>query len=109
MCKFIHYIVTVLSVFCKSCVYISGSGRQTGKYQIDVNMIGEYEVQYSTSRKFDSPQTITIKDRKSCSETIKDLREGEKYYVRVRALTFVGDGDGYIRSGWSRTKSRKAG
>lgn len=136
------------------CVYISGSGRQTGKYQIDVNMIGEYEgqktlyyfirpkapritgvsvcedglvvawgeadlqkngwidgyeVQYSTSRKFDSPQTITIKDRKSCSETIKDLREGEKYYVRVRALTFVGDGDGYIRSGWSRTKSRKAG
>ena len=136
------------------CVYASGSGRETGKYRINVNLMDEYEgrktlyyfirpkapritevsacegglvvtwneadlqkngwidgyeVQYSTSRKFDSPQTITIKNRQSCSEEIKDLPEGEKYYVRVRALTFVGDGDGYIRSSWSRTKSQKAG
>lgn len=134
------------------CAYLSGSGRETGKYKIEVNLIGEYEgqkilcyfirpkapditkvsacedgfvvswkeadlqkggwidgyeVQYSTSRDFVSPQTITIEDRLSCSETITDLSDGEKYYVRVRALTLTVDG--YIRSAWSNVKSIKAG
>ncbi|MBQ8793539.1 MAG: hypothetical protein IJZ63_02200, partial [Clostridia bacterium] len=62
---------------------------------------------YSTSRDFVSPQTITIEDRLSCSETITDLSDGEKYYVRVRALTLTVDG--YIRSAWSNVKSIKAG
>ena len=46
-----------------------------------------YQVQYSTSSKFTkkTTKTVTVKTTKALSKTIKGLKSGKKYYVRVRA------------------------
>ena len=43
-----------------------------------------YEIQYSTSNSFTASKTKTIKTKKT-SYTIKKLKKGKNYYVRVRA------------------------
>lgn len=46
-----------------------------------------YEVTYSTSKKFTKKTTkrVTIKKAKTKKTTIKNLKKGKKYYVKVRA------------------------
>lgn len=44
-----------------------------------------YQIRYSTSKSFKSWRTITIKDCKTLSKTIKKLRQGKTYYAKVRA------------------------
>lgn len=45
-----------------------------------------YQVQYSTSSKFtkSKTKTVTVQGAKKVSKTIKKLKSGKKYYVRVR-------------------------
>lgn len=62
-----------------------------------------YQVQYSTSSKFKSAKTVTVKGYKSTSKTITKLTKNKKYYVRVRTYKTVGKVNYY--SGWSNTKS----
>ncbi|MGN1123984.1 MAG: leucine-rich repeat protein, partial [Eubacterium sp.] len=49
--------------------------------------IAGYKVEYSTSKKFTkkTTKTVTVKSTKALSKTIKGLKSGKKYYVRVRA------------------------
>jgi endoglucanase len=47
-----------------------------------------YEIQYSTSAAFKSGKTVT-KNTKKSSYTIKKLKKGKTYYVRVRAYKVV--------------------
>ena len=62
-----------------------------------------YQVQYSTSSKFKSAKTVTVKGYKSTSKTITKLTKNKKYYVRVRTYKTVGKTNYY--SGWSGAKS----
>ena len=62
-----------------------------------------YQVQYSTSSKFKSAKTVTVKGYKSTSKTITKLTKKKKYYVRVRTYKTVGKTNYY--SGWSGAKS----
>lgn len=62
-----------------------------------------YQVQYSTSSKFKSAKTVTVKGYKSTSKTITKLTKNKKYYVRVRTYKTVGKVNYY--SGWSNVKS----
>lgn len=62
-----------------------------------------YQVQYSTSSKFKSAKTVTVKGYKSTSKTITKLTKNKKYYVRVRTYKTVSKVNYY--SGWSNTKS----
>lgn len=62
-----------------------------------------YQIQYSTSSKFKSAKTVTVKGYKSTSKTITKLTKNKKYYVRVRTYKTVGKVNYY--SGWSNTKS----
>ena len=51
-----------------------------------------YKVEYSTSKKFTkkTTKTVTVKTTKALNKTIKGLKSGKKYYVRVRAYTTSG-------------------
>ena len=62
-----------------------------------------YEVQYSTSSKFKSAKTKTVKSYKTTSLTIKSLKAKKKYYVRMRTYKTV-SGKKYY-SAWSSKKS----
>ena len=62
-----------------------------------------YQVQYSTSSKFKSAKTVTVKGCKNTSKTITKLTKNKKYYVRVRTYKTVGKVNYY--SGWSNVKS----
>lgn len=69
-----------------------------------VNGVSGYEVQYSTSSKFKNAKTVT--EKKNNKKTIKKLKKGQKYYVRVRAYKLVDDKKVY--GTWSAIKSIKA-
>lgn len=66
-----------------------------------------YEVQYSTSKKFTSKttRTVKIKSSKTKKTTIKKLTKGKKYYVRIRAYKTVSKKPVY--GAWSSVKNIK--
>lgn len=66
-----------------------------------------YEVQYSTSKKFTSKttRTVKIKSSKTKKTTIKKLTKGKKYYVRIRAYKTVSKKPVY--GTWSSVKNIK--
>ena len=61
-----------------------------------------YQIQYSTSKKFTGAKIVTLKGN---SRTIKSLKKGKTYYVRVRTC-YKSSGVIY-RSAWSDVKSIK--
>jgi len=67
--------------------------------------VSGYQIQYSTSKKFTSAKTKTVKSAKTTSTTIKSLKAKKTYYVRVRTYKTV-NGKRYY-SGWSSYKSAK--
>ncbi len=69
-----------------------------------VSDISGYEVQYSTSKKMKSAKTVNAK-KSAKKTTIKKLKKGKKYFVRVRAYKTV-DGK-KIYSDWSAVKNVK--
>ncbi len=71
-----------------------------------VSGISGYEIQYSTSKKFTKKTTKTVSAKSSSKKTtIKKLKKGKKYYVRLRAYKTV-DGK-KVYSDWSAVKSVK--
>ena len=71
-----------------------------------VSGISGYEIQYSTSKKFTKKTTKTVSAKSSSKKTtIKKLKNGKKYYVRIRAYKTV-DGK-KVYSDWSAVKNVK--
>lgn len=65
-----------------------------------------YQIQCSTDKHFEnSTKTITVKKNHSTSKTIKKLKSGKKYYIRMRTYKEV-DGK-KVYSKWSKTKKVK--
>ncbi len=66
-----------------------------------------YQVQYSTSKKFTKKATKTSKvaTKKALNKTVKSLKSGKKYYVRVRA--YKTSNGKTVYSSWTATKSVK--
>ena len=66
-----------------------------------------YEMQYSTSSKFTKKTTKTVKVKKGNTNkaTVKRLKKGKKYYVRIRAFKTVSGKTLY--GAWSTVKSVK--
>lgn len=54
-----------------------------------------YRVVYSTSSKFNGSKKVNIKSAKTTSRTVKKLKSGKKYYVKVRAYTKDGSKNVY--------------
>ncbi len=78
----------------------AGKKAFTVKYKKQTTGSG-YEIQYSTSSKFKSAKTATVKSNKTVSKTVKKLTSKKTYYVRVRTVK------GKIKSAWSATKKVK--
>lgn len=64
-----------------------------------------YQIQYSTSKKFTSAKTKTLKSYKTSTVTLSGLKAKKTYYVRVRTYKTV-DGKKYY-SNWSSYKYKK--
>ena len=80
----------------------AGSKKFTVKWYKRTTQTTGYQVQYSTSRKFSSPKTVTIGKTGTTSKTISKLKAKKKYYVRVRTYKTV-NGTKYYSS-WSKAK-----
>ncbi|WP_304528311.1 fibronectin type III domain-containing protein, partial [Romboutsia ilealis] len=62
-----------------------------------------YQIQYSTSKKFSKPTSIT---KTTKSYTSKALKKNKTYYVRVRAYKLDSTG-AKVYGKWSTVKSKK--
>lgn len=64
-----------------------------------------YQIRYSTSKSFSkkSTKTATVKSYKTTKKTVKKLKAGRKYYVKVRTYKKV-KGTNYYSS-WSKVKT----
>ena len=82
-----------------------------GKKQIKatykkVSNITGYQVQVATNKKFTkNKKTVTVKGAKKTTATVKKLKGGKKYYVRIRTYKTV-NGKKYYSS-WTKVKSVK--
>ena len=63
-----------------------------------------YEIQYSSSNKFTSAKTktVTIKSNSKISHTVKGIKDGTTYYVRIRGYRTIAGKKYY--SSWGKTK-----
>lgn len=77
----------------------------TVKWKKQSKKTSGYQVQYSTSKKFKSKKTVTIKGKKKNSRVLKKLKGGKKYFVRVRAYRSINGTKLYSK--WSKVKSKK--
>ena len=64
-----------------------------------------YELQYALKSSFAGAKTVKIKKNATVSATIKKLKTGKTYYVRLRSYKTVGKKTYY--SAWSKGKSGK--
>ena len=64
-----------------------------------------YQVQYALKSNFAGAKSVKVKKAATVKTTVKSLKSGKKYFVRVRAYKSVGKKTYY--SAWSRTKSIK--
>ncbi|MCC8075835.1 MAG: fibronectin type III domain-containing protein [Clostridiales bacterium] len=66
-----------------------------------------YIIQYSTSKSFTSSttKTVKIKGNKNLTTTLKNLKKGKTYYIRMRPYKTSGSVTSY--AGWSKVKTVK--
>ncbi len=81
------------------------------KWNKQSTQVNGYEIQYSTSSKFTKKNTksVIVKSNKTTSNTIKNLKSGKKYYVRIRTYKTAKENgkSTKIYSSWSKTKTIK--
>lgn len=100
------YTVTVVATPDKPTVTVkSPKSKQIKVSWNKAEFAQGYEVQYSTSGSFKSKKTAKISKASTVSKTIKKLKPGKKYYVRVRSYAVVNGKKVY--SAWSKKKSIK--
>lgn len=61
-----------------------------------------YQISYSTNKSFKNAKTKFYAGIKSTKKTVRNLKKGKKYFVRVRTYTKIGDC--FIYSSWSKKK-----
>ncbi len=79
----------------------------TVKWKKQTSQTTGYQLQYSTSSKFKSANTVTVSKNKTTAKTISKLKVKKKYYVRVRTYKTVkiNGKSTKIYSSWSKVKS----
>ena len=66
-----------------------------------------YQIQYGTSSNFKNAKTVTVSKNSTTKKTITGLKNGKKYYVRVRTYKTVKTGHKSTKyySAWSKSKN----
>ncbi len=83
----------------------------TVKWKKQTTQVDGYRIQYSTSKKFSgkTTKTLTVKNKKTTTKTVKKLKAKKKYYVRICTYKNVKAGKKTVKfySKWSKAKSVK--
>ncbi len=82
----------------------AGAGKLTVTWK-KASGVNGYQLQYGTRKSLSGGTRITVAKPKAVSRTIRSLKSGVKYYVRVRSYKTV-NGKKYY-SKWSDTKSAR--
>ena len=85
----------------------AASGGFTVKWKKKTVQAGGYQIQYSANSGFqgNSTHSVFVKKNTAIKKTVKNLKAGKKYYVRIRTYQTVKEDGKNIRiySAWSRT------
>ncbi len=94
-----------------SIIKLTPKKRQmTVRWKKQKKQISGYIIQYSTSNKFDKKYTKNlVVNKKSTTRTIKKLKSGKRYYVRIRVYNTVklNNKNKKLYSSWSKIKPVK--
>lgn len=79
----------------------------TVKWKRQSSQTSGYQIQYSAKSNFKGAKTITIRNNRTTSKTISNLKAKKKYYVRVRTYkkVKVNGKSKSLYSAWSKKKS----
>ena len=85
----------------------AGSKKITVTWKKQTSQTTGYQIEYSTSSKMKKSKKVTVSKNSTTSKTIKSLKKGKKYYVRVRTYKTVkiNGNNTKLYSGWSEVKS----
>lgn len=87
----------------------AGKKRFTVKWAKQTAQTTGYEIQYSQKSSMSGAKTVTVAENKSTSATVKNLKSGKKYYVRIRTYKTVKVNGKSVRlySSWSGIRKIK--
>ena len=79
------------------------------KYSKITTQTSGYQIQYAASSSFKGAKTVLVKDNKTVSVKVKNLKPNKKYFVRVRTYKTVKENGKSVKiySAWSESKSVK--
>ena len=83
----------------------AGKGRLGVSWKKGVGGIGGYQLQYGLKKSFSGAKKATVSKASTVKGTIKNLKKGKIYYVRIRAFKKVGKTTYW--SAWSAAKKAK--
>ena len=80
----------------------------TAKWDKQTSSTG-YQIQYSTSSKFSSAETVKVTKNSTTSKNVSSLKSGKKYYVKIRTYKTVkvNGKSKTVYSSWSKAMSVK--
>ena len=87
----------------------AGKKQFTAKWSAQTTQTTGYELQYSTKSSMSGAKKVTVGKNKTTSSTVKKLKGGKKYYVRVRTYKTVKVNGKSVKlySSWSKVKNVK--
>ena len=97
--------VKVLPPKTKMTSVKAGRRKISVKWKKQTKFVNGYQVQYALNKKFKKAKKVTVAGKKKSKATVKRLKSGKRYYVRVRTYKTV-KGTKYY-SLWSKTKAVK--
>ena len=83
----------------------AGKGRLTVSWKKGAGGIGGYQLQYGLKKSFSGAKKATVSKASTVKGTIKNLKKGKIYYVRIRAFKKVGKTTYW--SAWSAAKKAR--
>lgn len=104
--KTVRFLINPVGTGMKSASGLKRGFRAVWKKQalkMKTSRITGYQIQYSTSVKFKSAKTVTVKGYAKTAKTVTGLRAGKKYYVRVRTYKTISSRK--YCSEWSKPKA----
>ncbi len=83
----------------------AGKGRLTASWKKSAGGVGGYQLQYGLKKSFSGAKKVNISKAFTVKGTLKNLKAGKTYYVRIRAFKKIGKTTYW--SAWSAAKKAK--
>jgi len=106
-----NYTGTATKTFKINPKAVSGLKLTAGKGKLGVSWkksaggIGGYQLQYALKKSFAGGKKVTVKKASTLKATLKNLKKGKTYYVRIRAFKKISKTTYW--SAWSAAKQAK--